>query len=438
MNGATFAPGKVNQAFSFDGVDDYVQIPYDVSFNLSSFTLQAWVKFARDDSLAPIISRASGGNPTDGYSFFRLDNAWGKIAGGVQGEGQYYSSSVSTGSTTFADDNWHMCSFVRNVQANEISIYVDSVPYMSYPDSSPGDMEHNLNGIIIGSVDGSMDFFEGLIDEVAIYNCALDADEIRDIFLASAGEGYTPLGSNVVVQPVDPETGAQPVTMTFNQVTEAGMTSLTTSSSNPTLPPTGFELAGTYYEITTTADYSPPVTVCIQYDDTGMTLAQEDALRLYHYEGGAWVNVTDLPVDTVNNIICGTVTSLSPFAIFQDVVPPEINSISANPNVLWPANHKMVKVTVTVDAEDNSDSALGCWILGVESNEPINGPGDGNTEPDWELFDDEPLIVMLRAERAGGGTGRVYTIYVDCSDTSGNIATGMVVVVKGQWDRHDI
>ena len=44
--------------------------------------------------------------------------------------------------------------------------------------------------------------------------------------------------------------------------------------------------------------------------------------------------------------------------------------------------------------------------------------GDGNTAPDWEITG--PLTVDLRAERAGGGDGRVYTITVECSDASGN------------------
>jgi len=187
MNGAAFAPGKVGQAFSFDGENDYVEIPYDAgsSFNLSSFTLQAWVKFTQDGSVGRIIARPSGGSPT---SYFAMTNSAGKLAGGVQGEGQSYSASVSTGVYTFADDNWHMCSFVRDVQANEISIYVDGASAWSYPDSSPGDMEHNYKGITIGSYDGSRDFFEGLIDEVTMYNRALTADEIEAIFLAgSAG-----------------------------------------------------------------------------------------------------------------------------------------------------------------------------------------------------------------------------------------------------------
>lgn len=89
----------------------------------------------------------------------------------------------------------------------------------------------------------------------------------------------------------------------------------------------------------------------------------------------------------------------------------------------------MVKVTVEVDAEDNCDQAPFCYIVAVTSNEPINGPGDGNTEPDWELFTDEPLVVLLRAERAGGGNGRVYTIHVECMDASGNIGTDTVDVI---------
>lgn len=110
-----------------------------------------------------------------------------------------------------------------------------------------------------------------------------------------------------------------------------------------------------------------------------------------------------------------------------DTRPATINSISASPDVLWPINHKMAEVMVTVDCEDICDPGPSCYILGVVSNEPINGPGDSNTEPDWEYTDD-PLVVLLRAERAGGGTGRIYTIIVECMDASDNIATATVDV----------
>jgi hypothetical protein len=114
--------------------------------------------------------------------------------------------------------------------------------------------------------------------------------------------------------------------------------------------------------------------------------------------------------------------------VVEDTTPPTINSISADPDELWPPNHKMVEVTVSVDAEDICDPEPFCYILGVSCDEPINGPGDGNTEPDWE-FTDDPLVVLLRAERAGGGDGRVYTIDVVCEDASGNITTDTVDVI---------
>jgi hypothetical protein len=109
-----------------------------------------------------------------------------------------------------------------------------------------------------------------------------------------------------------------------------------------------------------------------------------------------------------------------------DLIPPVIESISANPDVLWPPNHKMVTVTLSVDVSDNCGNGTNCQITEVSSNEPVNGPGDGNTAPDWEITGD--LTVNLRAERTGKGSGRIYTITVMCTDASGNSSTGTVTV----------
>ncbi|MFC1783850.1 NosD domain-containing protein, partial [Planctomycetota bacterium] len=55
---------------------------------------------------------------------------------------------------------------------------------------------HNENGIFIGSIDGGINFFEGLIDEVVIYDRPLTADEIQAIFLADSGGMYKPIYIN--------------------------------------------------------------------------------------------------------------------------------------------------------------------------------------------------------------------------------------------------
>lgn len=109
-----------------------------------------------------------------------------------------------------------------------------------------------------------------------------------------------------------------------------------------------------------------------------------------------------------------------------DTTPPAIASLTATPAILWTPNHAMVPVTVSPTVSDACDAAPACRIVSVASNEPVNGLGDGDTAPDWQITGD--LTVNLRAERSALGPGRVYTIGVQCTDASGNGSTGTVTV----------
>jgi hypothetical protein len=109
-----------------------------------------------------------------------------------------------------------------------------------------------------------------------------------------------------------------------------------------------------------------------------------------------------------------------------DTTPPAVGNVTASPEVLWPPNHKMVPATLTVSVSDICDAAPICRIIALTSNEPVEGLGDGDTAPDWEITGD--LTVNLRAERSGKGGGRIYTIMVQCTDASGNGSTKAVTV----------
>jgi hypothetical protein len=125
------------------------------------------------------------------------------------------------------------------------------------------------------------------------------------------------------------------------------------------------------------------------------------------------------------------------FSVFvEDTTPPAINGIMVSDDTLWPPNHKMVDITVTVDATDICDSSPMCWVYDVTSNEPINDRGDGNTEPDYIIMDE--LTVQLRAERAGLLEGRVYTIHVRCEDASGNFIDATIDVLVPHERGHDL
>jgi len=130
----------------------------------------------------------------------------------------------------------------------------------------------------------------------------------------------TPPGTNVVVSPT-PDT-----TLIFDNVTTSGTTTVATSGTgNP--PPSGFNLGNEplYYEITTTATFTEPVEVCFNYDESNY--GNENLLKLFHFVGGTWEDVTT-SLDTVNNIICGETTTFSQFIIAEEESTQELINIS--------------------------------------------------------------------------------------------------------------
>ena len=115
----------------------------------------------------------------------------------------------------------------------------------------------------------------------------------------------------------------------------------------------------------------------------------------------------------------GNTTTVTRTVDVVDTTPPSV-SLSVNPASLWPPNHTMHVVATGISASDAC--GLASFDVTVTSNEPINGTGDGDTEPDWEVVDngDGTFDVSVRAERAGGGNGRIYTITATATDGGGN------------------
>jgi len=124
----------------------------------------------------------------------------------------------------------------------------------------------------------------------------------------------------------------------------------------------------------------------------------------------------------------GGATATCTFTVtVNDLEPPVITSVTASPAVLWPPNHQMVPVTLSATATDNCDPSPTCEVTAVSSNEPVTGHGYGNFAPDWILTGGQ--TVSLRAERAGFGDGRVYSVTDTCTDDSGNGSSQVVGVL---------
>ncbi|MBI4659958.1 MAG: hypothetical protein HY735_14045 [Verrucomicrobia bacterium] len=233
----------------------------------------------------------------------------------------------------------------------------------------------------------------------------------------------TPPGNNVVVQPVDASTGRTPVTLTFQNVTAGGETTVTSSTPGQQPgPPEGFRFGQPpiIYEIQTTAAFSGPVTLCFSYNDGDFQ--NEATLQLFHFENGAWVNVTR-SLDTMNNVLCGQVTSLSPFAVVEEVnYPPIITSVSGPLTPLVVNSTATVSVNFTDRNAVDSHTVTFAWgDASPDTIVPASGGFAETTHPYTVPGVYRVLVTVIDAE---GASVADHFEYVVIYDPTGGFVTG--------------
>ena len=126
----------------------------------------------------------------------------------------------------------------------------------------------------------------------------------------------------------------------------------------------------------------------------------------------------------------GNASSCTATVTVVDTHPPEI-TVTVTPTSLWPPNHKMIAINATVTVTDECDPNPTFTLTSITSNEPDNGLGDGDQPNDIQgaSYGTADTSFLLRAERSGKGTGRVYTITYTGKDSSNNTATATATVV---------
>ena len=194
------------------------------------------------------------------------------------------------------------------------------------------------------------EWWQGAVDAASATAVTLPAEQRDRSAIDFTLGAHTPQGTNVTVQPT---TG---VSITYTVVSSQGVTEVSASETGPA-PPSGFQLGDppTYYELTTTATLVGDIEVCIDYGS--VSFADENELKLYHFEGGVWVNVTT-SLDIANDTVCGTAASLSPFAVLEgrevgiDIKP------GGEPNSINPQSKGTVPVAILSAADFNALAQL--------------------------------------------------------------------------------
>jgi subtilisin family serine protease len=105
--------------------------------------------------------------------------------------------------------------------------------------------------------------------------------------------------------------------------------------------------------------------------------------------------------------------------------PPICSLASANPDELWAPNHDLLDVGVVgiIDPEGEDVSIV---VTEIAQDEPIEGRGDGNSDPDGAGIGTD--VASVRSERSGLGDGRVYHVSYEAFDEQGSSCEGTVTV----------
>ncbi|MBI5850625.1 MAG: immunoglobulin domain-containing protein [Planctomycetes bacterium] len=112
--------------------------------------------------------------------------------------------------------------------------------------------------------------------------------------------------------------------------------------------------------------------------------------------------------------------------------PPLASAARPSQAQLWPPNHGMVAISILGVTDPNNNARI--TITGVWQDEATNGLGDGDTPVDAIINPDG--TVLIRAERAGNGNGRVYYIHFTATDLEGSSSS--VVKVNVPRDKKSV
>jgi len=158
----------------FNGTSDEVNMGDvgDMGPN-DSFTLEAWIKWPVSpggDGYSRIVAKESSG--AFGYCL-ALDRV------GAYGKAYLLVSSRYIYTTTLLNDNqWHHLVGVADAGDDSLKIYLDGEREEGTYNSGSWTGADNGGDLMIGSNYANR-YFQGTIDEVAIYNRALTKDEVR-------------------------------------------------------------------------------------------------------------------------------------------------------------------------------------------------------------------------------------------------------------------
>jgi parallel beta-helix repeat protein len=200
VNGPVWTVGKVGNALSFDGIDDIVNVSDSGlwDFGTGAFTIDAWINTRDKTKTMRIVSAGHGGTDYGSNLWtlgFGQNPGWGPetvITYAVKSGGGFFDFFSNSLTDSYNNNDWAYIAVVKS--GTSIAFYfngnnVGGSDILYFPSNAKSHL--TIGARQSDTPEDYTEFFDGLIDEVAVYNRTLSADEIQQHYQDGlAGNGY--------------------------------------------------------------------------------------------------------------------------------------------------------------------------------------------------------------------------------------------------------
>ena len=179
IHGATWVDGKFGKALQFDGTDDWVEVAHSDSVGFEKGNSFSVTLNFKGTKVAGALAGKNYEDKSQATPWYLLWNGGGdnKVTFFLRDSANTSFRPQST--TEIGDDQWHFIAGVANTDTGKASIWIDG--------KMEADLDFNTDDGY-GTAEGVFHigrhfdrYTNGIIDEVALYNVALDGDDINSI-----------------------------------------------------------------------------------------------------------------------------------------------------------------------------------------------------------------------------------------------------------------
>ena len=181
IDGAEWVNGKSGKALSFDGGSDSVRVADSDSLDVTSITIEAWIKPEKDLVAGSMTDAGIFHKWNPGGYLLYMENMWGTSSLYLPHVNLYVRSGEHT---EWEGGVWYHLAATYDEKKGIGKSYVDGVLKSDIAEdgltrakgAASGPLEANDKDLLIGKYNNT---FNGIIDEVVIYNRVLTEEEIK-------------------------------------------------------------------------------------------------------------------------------------------------------------------------------------------------------------------------------------------------------------------